>query len=145
MFDYGLFKFESKQELFDKAIRYWNPDKTKFWQNAGIDLVIDRREGYFLYDMSGRRLIDLHLNGGTYNLRNDNTNTLVGISVGTGGISGGSAVATTLFLDGVNSAGVNNSRRGLTAACTANDRGASSGARSGKSYAVSARGTTFVS
>jgi putrescine aminotransferase len=67
MFDYGLFKFESKQELFDKAIRYWNPDKTKFWQNAGIDLVIDRREGYFLYDMSGRRLIDLHLNGGTYN------------------------------------------------------------------------------
>jgi putrescine aminotransferase len=68
MFDYGQFKFASKQELFDKAIKYWNPDKTKFWQRAGIDLVIDRREGYFLYDMSGRRLIDLHLNGGTYNL-----------------------------------------------------------------------------
>ena len=67
MYDYGLFKFESKQELFDKAIKFWNPDKTKFWQKAGIDLVIDRREGYFLYDMSGRRLIDLHLNGGTYN------------------------------------------------------------------------------
>ena len=48
--------------------RFWNPDKTKFWQKAGIDLVIDRREGYCLYDMSGRRLIDLHLNGGTYNL-----------------------------------------------------------------------------
>ena len=67
MYDYGHFKFESKQDLFDKAIRFWNPDKTKFWQNAGIDLVIDRREGYFLYDMSGRRLIDVHLNGGTYN------------------------------------------------------------------------------
>ena len=67
MHDYGLFRFASKQELFDKAIRYWNPDKTKFWLKAGIDLVIDRREGYFLYDMSGRRLIDLHLNGGTYN------------------------------------------------------------------------------
>ncbi len=67
MYDYGLFRFESKQDLFDKAIRYWNPDKTKFWQKAGIDLVIDRREGYFLHDMSGRRLIDLHLNGGTYN------------------------------------------------------------------------------
>jgi acetylornithine/succinyldiaminopimelate/putrescine aminotransferase len=60
--------FASKQELLDKAIKYWNPDKTKFWQKAGIDLVIDKREGYFLYDMSGRRLIDLHLNGGTYNL-----------------------------------------------------------------------------
>ncbi|MBI2719480.1 MAG: aspartate aminotransferase family protein [Rhizobiales bacterium] len=67
MYDYGLFKFESKQQLLDTAIRYWNPDKTKFWQKAGIDLVIDRREGYRLYDMSGRSLIDLHLNGGTYN------------------------------------------------------------------------------
>jgi acetylornithine/succinyldiaminopimelate/putrescine aminotransferase len=67
MFDYGHFRFESKQELFDKAIKFWNPDKTRFWQSVGVDLVIDRREGYFLYDMSGRRLIDLHLNGGTYN------------------------------------------------------------------------------
>ena len=60
MFDYGHFKFEDKQALFDKAIKYWNPDKTKFWQKAGIDLVIDRREGYCLFDMDGRRLIDLH-------------------------------------------------------------------------------------
>lgn len=67
MFDYGLFQFESKEDLFDKSIRFWNPDKTKFWQSVGVDLVIDRREGYCLYDMSGRRLIDLHLNGGTYN------------------------------------------------------------------------------
>ena len=48
MFDYGLFKFELKQDLFDKAIRYWNPGKTKFWIDAGVDLVIDRREGYYL-------------------------------------------------------------------------------------------------
>jgi len=68
MFDYGHFKFADKQELFAKAIRYWNPDKTKFWQKAGIDLVIDRREGYRLFDMGGRSLIDLHLNGGTFNL-----------------------------------------------------------------------------
>ena len=34
--------------------------------------MIGRREGYFLYDMSGRRLIDLHLNGGTYNLGHRN-------------------------------------------------------------------------
>ena len=67
MFDYGLFRFESKEDLFDKAIRFWNPGKTKFWQGVGVDMVIDRREGYCLYDMSGRRLIDLHLNGGTYN------------------------------------------------------------------------------
>ena len=67
MYDYGPFSFASKQDFLDRSIRYWNPDKTRFWQKAGIDLVIGRREGYFLYDMSGRRLIDLHLNGGTYN------------------------------------------------------------------------------
>jgi putrescine aminotransferase len=72
MFDYGQFQFNSKQEVLDKATKYWNPDKTAFWQKAGIDLVIDKRDGYFLHDMSGRRLIDLHLNGGTYNFGHRN-------------------------------------------------------------------------
>jgi putrescine aminotransferase len=72
MFDYGDFKFSSKQEVFDKSIEYWNPEKTQFWLNAGIDLIIDKRQDYFIYDMSGKRLIDLHLNGGTYNLGHRN-------------------------------------------------------------------------
>lgn len=67
MFDYGAFRFGSKNDLFDKAIRFWNPDKTRFWQEVGVDLVIDQCEGYCLYDMSGRRLIDLHLSGRTNN------------------------------------------------------------------------------
>ncbi len=67
MFDYGLFNFGSKDELLEKAARYWNPGKVAFWRDAGTPMVIDRREGYFLHDMSGKRLIDLHLNGGTYN------------------------------------------------------------------------------
>ena len=61
-------RFASKADFLAKSKAYWNPGKTQFWQDAGIDLVIDRREGYFLYDLSGHRLIDMHLNGGTYNL-----------------------------------------------------------------------------
>jgi putrescine aminotransferase len=61
-----------KQEILDKSIKYWNPGKTRFWQSVGIDLVIDKREGYCLYDMDGKRLIDMHLNGGTYNLGHRN-------------------------------------------------------------------------
>ncbi|MDK1494390.1 aminotransferase class III-fold pyridoxal phosphate-dependent enzyme [Sinorhizobium sp. 7-81] len=72
MFDYGMFKFSSKEEVFEKSERYWNPGKTRFWRDAGIDLVIDRREGYELFDMDGRRLIDLHINGGTFNLGHRN-------------------------------------------------------------------------
>ena len=72
MFDYGGFSFNSKQEVFEKSIEFWNPEKTNFWLKAGIDLIIDKRQDYFIYDMSGRRLIDLHLNGGTYNLGHRN-------------------------------------------------------------------------
>ena len=61
-------RFADKADFLAKSKAYWNPGKTQFWQDAGIDLVIDRREGYFLYDMAGHRLIDMHLNGGTYNL-----------------------------------------------------------------------------
>jgi len=67
VFNYGFFRFDSKDALLEKAAAYWNPGKTKFWQDAGTPMVIDRRAGYCLYDMSGKRLIDLHLNGGTYN------------------------------------------------------------------------------
>jgi len=70
--DYGEFAFDSKEQVLDLARRYWNPGKTEFWTESGVPLVIDRREGYFLYDMSGSRLIDVHLNGGTYNLGHRN-------------------------------------------------------------------------
>jgi acetylornithine/succinyldiaminopimelate/putrescine aminotransferase len=59
---------EAKKEFLDRSKKFWNPGKTQDWIDMGVDLVIDRREGYYLFDMDGRRLIDLHLNGGTYNL-----------------------------------------------------------------------------
>jgi putrescine aminotransferase len=62
----------SKQEIIEKSITYWNPDKTKFWQGWGIDLVIGRREGYYIYDMDGRRFLDCHINGGTYSFGHGN-------------------------------------------------------------------------
>ncbi len=72
MYDYDFFSFESKADFLRRSEQFWNPDKTRFWQDAGVDLVIDRREGYLFWDMAGRRLIDLHLNGGTYNLGHRN-------------------------------------------------------------------------
>ncbi len=76
MFDYGSFSFASKDEVLETSKRYWNPGKTQFWIDAGVPLVIDRREGYCLYDMSGKRLIDVHLNGGTYNLGHRNSDII---------------------------------------------------------------------
>jgi acetylornithine/succinyldiaminopimelate/putrescine aminotransferase len=67
-----LIAFASKQDMLAKSKEFWNPDKTQFWIDSGVPLVIDRREGYFIYDVEGKRLIDVHLNGGTYNLGHRN-------------------------------------------------------------------------
>ena len=67
-----MISFASKAEMLEKSKTYWNPDKTQFWSDSGVPLVIDRRENYFIYDVSGKRLIDVHLNGGTYSLGHRN-------------------------------------------------------------------------
>lgn len=66
------FGFASKEEFLDQTAAVWNPDKVRFWRDQGTELVIDRREGYYLYDTSGKRLIDVHINGGTFNLGHRN-------------------------------------------------------------------------
>ena len=73
---------EAKLEFLDRSRAFWNPGKTQDWQDMGIDLVIDRREGYYLYDMDGHRLIDLHLNGGTYNLGHRNPELVQALKAG---------------------------------------------------------------
>jgi acetylornithine/succinyldiaminopimelate/putrescine aminotransferase len=79
--DYGFFSFASKSEVLEKSKEFWNPDKTTFWSESGVPLVIDRREDYFIYDVSGKRLIDVHLNGGTYNLGHRNPEMVQAITV----------------------------------------------------------------
>ena len=73
---------QAKDDFIAKTIQYWNPGKTLEWQRQGIDLVIDRREGYYLYDMDGRRLINLHLNGGIYSLGHRNPEVIAAVREG---------------------------------------------------------------
>jgi acetylornithine/succinyldiaminopimelate/putrescine aminotransferase len=80
-YDYGFFSFDSKDDVLAKSKEFWNPGKTQFWIDAGVPLVIDRREEYFIYDMSGKRLIDVHLNGGTYSLGHRNSELVQAVTV----------------------------------------------------------------
>jgi acetylornithine/succinyldiaminopimelate/putrescine aminotransferase len=75
-----LISFASKQDMLAKSKQFWNPDKTQFWQDAGVPLVIDRRDGYYIYDVDGKRLIDTHLNGGTYNLGHRNPEVVAAVT-----------------------------------------------------------------
>ena len=72
-----------KYEFIQRSKQFWNPGKTQNWQDMGVDLVIDRREGYYLYDLDGKRLIDVHLNGGTYNLGHRNPELVEVLKVAT--------------------------------------------------------------
>ncbi len=67
-----IFENTTKQQVFDKSIEYWNSGKTKEWLDLGIDLVIGKREGYYFWDMDGKQLMDVHINGGTYSLGHRN-------------------------------------------------------------------------
>src|SRR5579859_2537992 len=66
--------------MLAKSKEFWNPSKTQFWVDSGVPLVIDRREGYFIYDVEGKRLIDVHLNGGTYNLGHRNPEVVAAVT-----------------------------------------------------------------
>ncbi len=58
----------SKDKVIEKNKRYVCPDKIRIFNQIGIDLVIGKREGPYIYDLDGKKLIDVHINGGTYNL-----------------------------------------------------------------------------
>lgn len=67
-----VFQNTTKKEVFAQSIQYWNSGKTKEWLDLGIDLVMGKREGYYFWDMDGKKLMDVHLNGGTYSLGHRN-------------------------------------------------------------------------
>jgi putrescine aminotransferase len=57
-----------KDRVLELTRRHVAPHRVDVWDAFGTQLVIGRREGYRLWDLDGRELIDLHLNGGTFNL-----------------------------------------------------------------------------
>jgi acetylornithine/succinyldiaminopimelate/putrescine aminotransferase len=73
---------QEKDEFIARSKQFWNPGKTSEWQRMGVDLVIGRREGYYLWDVDGRRLIDVHLNGGTYSLGHRNPEVVEAVREG---------------------------------------------------------------
>jgi acetylornithine/succinyldiaminopimelate/putrescine aminotransferase len=57
-----------KERVLELTRRHVAPHRLAVWDAFGTQLVIGRRQGYRLWDLDGHELIDLHLNGGTFNL-----------------------------------------------------------------------------
>ena len=62
----------TKEQVIDYSMKYVNPSKTQEWIDRGINIVMGKREGYAFWDMDGKKYLDIHINGGTFNLGHRN-------------------------------------------------------------------------
>lgn len=62
----------TKEKAFQDCLSYWNPSRTNAWPSMGVDIMVGKREGYYFWDMDGKKYLNLHLNGGTFNLGHRN-------------------------------------------------------------------------
>jgi acetylornithine/succinyldiaminopimelate/putrescine aminotransferase len=71
-----------KQHVLDLTRRYVAPHRVEVWDAFGTQLVMGRREGYRIWDLDGHELIDMHLNGGTFNLGHRNPEVVAAMVAG---------------------------------------------------------------
>lgn len=69
-------------EIYDRAAEVWNPDKVQIFRSFGIELVMDRREGCVFFDTEGNSYINMHSNGGVFNLGHRNPEIIAALTEG---------------------------------------------------------------
>ena len=79
----------TKEDILKKSLAHWNVGKTQEWIDRDMAIVMGKREGYYFWDMDGRKFLDIHINGGTYNLGHRNkeiigalTNAMTELDIG---------------------------------------------------------------
>ncbi len=70
-----------KAEVFDIFSRHVSSGKAAFFEAAGIDFALGRREGPYLWDIEGeKQVIDCHCNGGVFNLGHRNPQVIAALT-----------------------------------------------------------------
>lgn len=62
----------SKSEITRLFANHVSSGKAEFFSQAGIDFVLGKREGIYIWDLDGKQLINCHCNGGVFNLGHRN-------------------------------------------------------------------------
>ncbi len=68
-----------KDEVLAATTAHVAPHRVAVWDAFGTQLVMGRREGYRMWDLSGHELMDFHLNGGTFNLGHRNPEVIASL------------------------------------------------------------------
>jgi len=61
-----------KEKIIELFSQHVSSGKAEFFAQAGIDFVVGKRDGIYLWDLEGKRLINCHCNGGVFNLGHRN-------------------------------------------------------------------------
>ncbi len=70
---------DPKSVVIERFGRHVSSGKVEFFTQAGLDFVMGRREGIYVYDLDGTRLINCHCNGGVYNLGHRNPEVIAAL------------------------------------------------------------------
>jgi acetylornithine/succinyldiaminopimelate/putrescine aminotransferase len=70
--DMALIAQQSRDEITKNFADHVSSGKAEFFAQAGIDFITGKREGIYLWDLDGKRLINCHSNGGVFNLGHRN-------------------------------------------------------------------------
>lgn len=62
----------TKEKVKHDCTTCWNPGRTLAWPKMGVDIIMGKREGYYFWDIDGKKYMNLHLNGGTFNVGHRN-------------------------------------------------------------------------
>jgi acetylornithine/succinyldiaminopimelate/putrescine aminotransferase len=68
----SLIRQRPKTEISKLFADHVSSGKAEFFSQAGIDFVLGKREGIYIWDLDGKQLINCHCNGGVFNLGHRN-------------------------------------------------------------------------
>lgn len=63
---------EKSREIYETAAKVWNPNKVDLFHSFGVEMIMGERDGSRFSDLDGHTFIDMHSNGGVFNLGHKN-------------------------------------------------------------------------
>lgn len=76
----SLIAQNTKDTIITRFARHVSSGKAEFFARVGIDFIFGKREGIYVWDVSGqKKLIDCHCNGGVFNLGHRNARIIAAL------------------------------------------------------------------
>lgn len=75
----SLIGMEPEDRISGRFSRHVSSGKVNFFRQVGIDFIVGRREGAYVWSIDGTRLINCHCNGGVFNLGHRNPRVIAAL------------------------------------------------------------------